>query len=186
MASFDYQYIESLVTRVQEGDSNAFAELYASTYQKQYRFAYNYLKEEFLAHDALQETYILVLKNIGTLKDAKLFVAWLNQIMFRVCFKLHDKQKRYYEELNEYDNNSSAYRDKKESSPESYAIKIDEHDYIIRQVMNLPFTEAQAILLRYYHDMKIDEIAKLMEISRSSVKRAIKNGQTRLKDLLQR
>ena len=54
MAALDYSYLASLVSRVQDGDSNAFAELYAATYQKEYRFAYKYLKEEYLAQDALQ------------------------------------------------------------------------------------------------------------------------------------
>ena len=51
------------------GDSDAFAELYAATYQRLYHFAYHYLKDEYLAQDALQETYILVLKNIHSLKN---------------------------------------------------------------------------------------------------------------------
>lgn len=87
MAELDYDYISTLVSRARTGDSDAFAELYAATYQKEYRFAYNYLKDEYLAQDALQETYILALKNLYTLRDSKLFISWLNQINFRVCFK---------------------------------------------------------------------------------------------------
>lgn len=184
MATLDYSYIASLVHRVQEGDSNAFAELYAATYQKQYRFAYKYLKEEFLAQDALQETYILALKNIGSLKDPKLFVSWLNQISFRVCFKMHQKQQRFNAELSEFENNSQIYRDNTEKSPEQQVVKVDQEEYIIRQVMSLPFSESQAILLRYYNNMKIDEIAKLLDCSRSTVKRYIKNGQERLRTLI--
>ena len=50
--------------------------------------------------------------------------------------------------------------------------------------MSLPFSESQAILLRYYNNMKLDEIAKLLDCSRSSVKRYIKNGQDRLRKLI--
>ena len=74
MAELDYDYISTLVSRARTGDSDAFAELYAATYQKEYRFAYNYLKDEYLAQDALQETYILALKNLYTLRDSKLFI----------------------------------------------------------------------------------------------------------------
>ena len=49
MADLDYQYLAKIVTRAQAGDSDAFAELYAATYQKQYRFACKYLREEYLA-----------------------------------------------------------------------------------------------------------------------------------------
>ena len=62
--------------------------LYTLTYQKQYAFARHYLKDEQLAQDAVQETYILALKNLAKLKDPIVFVAWLNQIAFRTCFCL--------------------------------------------------------------------------------------------------
>ena len=82
----DYDYIAKLVRKTQEGDSDAFAELYTATYQSQYRFAYQYVKDPYLAQDILQEVYILVLKNLDTLKNPRLFVSWLHQITFRICF----------------------------------------------------------------------------------------------------
>ena len=65
-------------------------------------------------------------------------------------------------------------------------MRVDENDYILRQVMSLPFSESQAILFRYYDDMKVDDIANLMGISRSSVKRYIKSGQEKLSKLIKR
>lgn len=54
----DYDYLAKLVERTQMGDSDAFAELYTATYQKQYRFAYQYTKDSYLAQDILQDVYI--------------------------------------------------------------------------------------------------------------------------------
>lgn len=45
METLDYKHIANLVSRAQSGDSNAFAELYAATYQRQYLYAYRYLKD---------------------------------------------------------------------------------------------------------------------------------------------
>ena len=73
--------------------------LYAATYQRLYRFAYNYLKDDYLAQDALQETYILVLKNIAGLRNPDLFISWLNQICFRICFQMQKKIRLYRTEL---------------------------------------------------------------------------------------
>lgn len=86
MDELDYNYLAELVLKTQRGDSEAFAELYTATYQKQYRFAYRYAKDAYLAQDILQDVYILVLKNINALKNPRLFVSWLNQITFRTCF----------------------------------------------------------------------------------------------------
>ena len=87
----DYDYIAKLVRKTQEGDSDAFAELYTATYQSQYRFAYQYVKDPYLAQDILQEVYILVLKNLDTLKNPRLFVSWLHQITFRTVLTLGRK-----------------------------------------------------------------------------------------------
>ena len=53
MDELDYNYLAELVLKTQRGDSEAFAELYTATYQKQYRFTYRYAKDAYLAQDIL-------------------------------------------------------------------------------------------------------------------------------------
>lgn len=184
MATLDYKYIAKLVSRAQQGDSDAFAELYAATYQRQYHFAYRYLKDEYLAQDALQETYSLALKNLTKLNDPSLIVAWLNQICFRVCYNLHRKQQRYDQEMTGYDSVVEGQLRAPASNPEDEVIEIDSREYIMNQILNLPFTESQIIILKYFKNMKLDEIAELMDISRSTVKRYLDNGRKRLARIL--
>lgn len=176
MASYDYQYYAHLVRGAQAGSSDAFAELYVATYQQQYRFSYRYLQDEFLAQDAVQETYILALKNISTLRDPMVFVSWLNQINMRVCFEMYRREHRQMQDMELYE---QLHREAlgEETSPECRVMRADEQEYLIKQVLALPFSESQAIVLRYFRNMKIQDIARMMQISQSSVKRYIKNGQ---------
>ena len=193
MESLDYKYIANLVTRAQAGDSDAFAELYAATYQRVYMFSYRYLRDEYLAQDALQETYILALKNLSKLKDPMLVISWLNQINFRVCYKLQKEYQCYNQEIeqgNDYLDtfNSDRYwggYSGSRNTTEDLICRIDSQEYLVNQIMKLPFTESQVILLKYYKDMKLDEIAILMDISKSSVKRYLKAGRERLAQVLQ-
>ena len=198
MPALDYSYMAELVVNAQGGDSDAFAELYAATYQKQYQFAYSYLKDEYLAQDALQETYIIALKEITKLKDPMLLVAWLNQINFRVCFQLHKKQKRYDAEMRGYyddteEGNKMALAmsqaemsPSSDGNPEDMVVQVDSREYIMNQILKLPFTEAQVIILRFYRSLKYNEIADLLEISQSSVKRYLRSGKEHLAGSLQR
>ena len=80
MKDMNIPYIAGLVIRAQHSDSDAFAELYALTYNKVYNYTRHYLRDDFLAQDAMQEVYILALKNIGKLNDPTVFIAWLNPI----------------------------------------------------------------------------------------------------------
>ncbi|MBQ0078450.1 MAG: RNA polymerase sigma factor [Eubacterium sp.] len=168
MATLDYNYIESLVNMAQRKDSNAFAELYAATYQMQYAYSCHYLGDPVKAQYAVQETYIKALRGITTLRDSKLFVPWLNQLNFKVCFTL----------INEHNPEKNGIEVEREP------IVIDGRQFRIGQVLALPFTEAQSIILHYYNGMNDKEIARLMDISRGSARRAIRNGTGRLAALM--
>lgn len=153
-----------------------------ATYQQQYAFSYRYLQDEFLAQDAIQETYILALKNITTLCDPLVFVSWLNQINMRVCFAMYQKERKHNAELDRYEQSQldhSKNRGENES-PEFLVMKKDEQEYVINQILALPFSESQAIFLRYYRNMKVGDIARMMDISQSSVKRYLTNGRKML------
>lgn len=181
MAELDYNYIAQLVLMASKGNSDAFAELYAATYQKQYMFACSYLKDEYLAQDALQETYISALKNIRQLNDPRLFVSWLNQINFRICYNMSVKQAVLNGEMERYKD----FKETDANNPENQImLKVDEHEFLLQQVLSLPFSESQAIFLHYYKGIKIDQIAYMMEISKSSVKRYLASGKKRLAELL--
>lgn len=184
----DYDYIAKLVQKTQNGDSDAFAELYTATYQAQYRFAYQYVKDVYLAQDILQEVYILVLKNIDSLKNPRLFVSWLHQITFRICFNTWKKRRRQEQELNYVSpdgtsNISKALADHA-ANPENQMLNKDAQLRLMQAVQSLPPQYAQAIIMRYYNNMTIDDIAVAMDYSRSTVKRRIRKGSKLLEEML--
>lgn len=158
MASLDLQYIADLVLQAQEGDSNAFAELFAATYQKQYAFALRCLHEDFPAQQALQSAYIQALSGITRLREPALFVVWLSQLTLRACL----------------------LKDSTPSSAENRMLCIDGKAYSVRQVLTLPFSEAQTLLLRALCGMRIGAIASLLEMRRSDVRRHMASGRKRL------
>lgn len=188
MAELDYDSIAALVVRAQNGDVTAFEELYLLTYRNLYQMACHYLRDPDLAQDALQETYLLVLKNIATLQNPKLFISWLDQILFRVCLAMQKKRKQYDEEsisvsLDEL-NRLSLHADPS-SLPENTAVMIDQKRYIREQILRLPKPEANAILLRYYHNLKINDIAAVLHISRATVNRHLARGRKHLAAMIE-
>ena len=178
----DYEYLAQLVRKTQKGDSDAFAELYTATYQKQYRFAYQYVKDPYLAQDILQDVYILVLKNIRTLKNPRLFVSWLHQITFRICFDTFKRKQIQEAELSQ-DNGSNlspmeSTSDNGANDPEKHVLKQD------TQIQALPPHLAQPLIMRYYNNMSIDDISDAMDLSRSTIKRRIQQARKMLESSL--
>lgn len=182
MSEIDNKYIAKLVNHTRMGDSDAFAELYAATCQKQYRYAYRYLKEEYLAQDALQEAYILVLKHLGNLKDPKLFVPWLDQINFRICFRIQQEQKAYENKIAQYKKNGPL-PETKDTSGEA-RLTLEEQENLLRQILSLPFPESQTLVMKYYQNLSEDEISNIMEVRRRTVQKYIERGKQKLGHIL--
>ncbi len=69
-------------------------------------------------------------------------------------------------------------------NPEDLVVRIDSKEDIMNQILKLPFTESQVVILKYYQELKVGEIARLMDISRSSVNRYLSSGKTHLEKIL--
>lgn len=189
MAELNYDYIAKLVRKTQAGDSDAFAELYAATYKKQYYFTYQYVKDSYLAQDILQDVSILVLKNIRTLKNPRLFISWLNQINFRVCYNVCQQRLRHEQELELTENINPETLpehnlDLISSNPEKEVVNHFQQTELMAQILSLTPNLSQTIIMRYYNDMTLDEIADAMNCSRSTVKRRLVQGKLELKTKL--
>lgn len=179
MADYNHAYIGDLVVKAQAGNSDAFAELYGLTYNHVYNYAVHYLKDTYLAQDAVQDTYIHALKNIRKINDPTLFIAWINQIAFHTCFDMCKKQNSLYgvidPELLDLTKDENI-----EHNPEDKYEKTDEIQSLQKAIDSLPFHEKQVIVLRYYNDLKLEEIAVTLSISRSTVKRYLANAKEQL------
>lgn len=182
MKEYDYKQIADLAILSAKGNRDAFEKLYNLTYDKTYLYACHYLKDPDLAQDALQEIYIQVLKNIDKLGNPNLFIAWLNQISFHTCYDISQKLTQLQIIPENLIDLISLKGD--ETSPEYiYAVK-NEYARLKDAIDLLPFHEKQVIVLRFYQNMKLEEIATTLSISRSSVKRYITSAKQHLKEIM--
>lgn len=160
MKKLDEQYITHLVRKSQNGNSNAFAELYTATYQDQFAYSYKYLGDEETAKAAMKETYKRALTDIRMMKNPEHFQMWLELINFQVCYEMNEKNETGY-------------------------MLIDDKLYKVSHVIkNLPLTEAQILVRYYYKNEEISKIRKDLGVRKALVKRYIKSGRKHLQQLL--
>lgn len=184
MKELNIAYIAGLVLRAKANDSNAFAELYAITYNKVYNYTRHYLRDDYLAQDALQEIYILALKNLNKLNDPTVFIAWLDRISFNVCYDMSKKRQKGNEQFSDPEILEIVEDQYPNSNPETRYEQKNEADRLNKALEQLPFNERQVLIMRFCNDMKLEDIAAAMDISRSSVKRYIASGEEKLKNIL--
>ncbi len=90
MASIDFKYIASLVDDARLQDSNAFASLFAITYEQQYNLAYSYLWDRALVQDTLLDIYLNALHSISRLDNSRHFIKWMTDMNVEMCEILAD------------------------------------------------------------------------------------------------
>lgn len=183
MTVLNHDQIAALVVKAQQGNEDAFALLYAATSEKQLRFATAFLKDPMLAEDAVQEVYLSMYQALPHLENPKLFVAYLNRICYNTCVDYKEKQSK-----NPLDLDGESLLELSDKAPfaspsEQYEFTADS-DALYTAIGTLPPQQRAAFLFRYYNDLKIKDIAKTMNVSESTVKRAIKSATKTLSETL--
>lgn len=154
--------IKELLKKAKKGDDGAFYELMQIHKVRLLKMALSYLRDEEEALEALQEVTFRAYQAIKKVKQPDYFSTWLIRIMLNYCHDQHKKTKRMvYTNLDE---NLS------ETIEFSNGIAIEEALYKINSDCR------EVIILKYYHDLKINEIAELLEKPESTIKTWLYKG----------
>jgi len=166
-------YTELLVIRCQQGEKEAF-ELIVELWQKALLiFALRYLDQETDARDAVQETWISVIKGLNKLQNPSLFVSWLFRILTNKCVdRIRKKQTK--ERLLKNAN----------VKPESSEIS-NESESLSQAIQRLSDEHKILIVLRFGQGLQIGQIAAMLNMAEGTVKSRLHRALTRLREILE-
>ncbi len=133
-----------------------------------YRIAFVYLGNPDDAEDILQDVFIAFLYNTSTHKSDEHEKAWLIRTTQNKCINLLKSATRKSVDI---DDVQLQFNDDTK----------DLHIDIINQILNLPPKYKTAVILYYYNDYSVSEIAKTLKISKSAVKMRLKRSRELLK-----
>jgi RNA polymerase sigma factor (sigma-70 family) len=147
----------ALVHQARAGDERAFLELMAESRDRLLRIALAYLRSEEAALEAIQETTCRAYMKLGKLKEPAYFQTWQVRILMNVCI---DEQKRRRRQRPAV------------SLSERHAVEsgIDDRLRMEDAIAELEPKLRQVVILKYYEDMTLTEIAKLLEKPEGTVK----------------
>lgn len=145
-----------LVKQAIKGSKSAYGELIAKYQVYLYKTAFLYVKNEADALDAVQECVTRAMIGIEKLKEPQHFKTWITRILINCIWQ--DKKKAPTIPLDEY----------MEKGTTDYLIeeKVDLYDAID----SLKEQYKTAVILFYFQELKIKEIAQVMDIPEGSVK----------------
>lgn len=142
--------------------------------EKLYRIAFSYSKNEEAALDIVQEAITKALKNINKLREESYIKTWFYRILINEALQYIRKNKRILTcELEAIENKVDCNADLAEC--------LDIYKY----VQNLNEKLKTVIILRFFEDMKISEIARITKTNESTVKSRLYKGLKELKRLIE-
>lgn len=172
MANLPLKDLCQLVLRAQGGDDSAFSKIYEATAQAQFFTALSILKDRPLAEDALQMIYIQVYRNLASLTIPERFLGWLAKINCNTCLDILRKQKRLEAELNDENPEELPFLIS-EANPLNTVIDRENREYLLSLLDGLSLEHRTILILRFYQELKVREIADVMGLSEGTVKSRI-------------
>lgn len=133
-----------------------------------------YLKDPFLAQDAVQETFLKAYRFYGTFRGDAEEKTWLTSIARNVCrdflrtawFRTRSK------------------RICMDETPEISDGFVFPDDTVLTEVMRLPVKYREVILLRYYQGLKLRETAEALHLKQGAVRNRLKRANELLRSRL--
>lgn len=178
--------INELARKLKKGDKAAFEELYKLTSPKAYFIALQICGDKHDAEDIVQESYVTALAKISALEKTESFMSWFNRIVANKSKDhLRKKNPLLFAEGEERELDSAA-DDIRGFSLEDNVDRDELRDAVMDAIKELAVEKRTCVLMKYFDDMSVNEIAKSMEIPVSTVKNRLLAARRELKSLFEK
>ncbi len=179
----DYQ---SAVNKALHGDEEGFVFLYQNTYKSMYRIAYSYLRSECDTEDVLQESYIKAKRHLNTLTNADSFPSWLSRIVINTAKSYLKKRDliKFSDIIINNDDEEEEFDIPDENDvfqPEIAYSEKEINDLLKKLIDSLSDEQRLCILMYYYDELSVREIAKIFCCSENTIKSRLSYGRKALK-----
>ena len=175
----DTQALAELVSRAQTGDREAFDALVRRCQDMAVGYAYSRLGEWGPAQDAAQEAFIQLYRDLPKLRAPEAFLAWFRRIIFKHCDRLWRARQPDVVSLAAMSHTAAP-----DSGPARAAEEREAAAPVRRALATLPEYERSAIVLFYYQDASLKDMAAFLGVSVSVIDHRLRTARKHLSERL--
>lgn len=185
----DYELVRRLSDHDREVADAAFEELYEKYADRVYSTCSRILGESNLARDALQATFVLVLRKAHKFDFRSAFSSWLYRVAVNQCIDLRRRRDRHRPvSLSEPETAFLAERGDRRREPEpgpaERASRTEIGREIGREVSRLNPRLSAVVVLRYVQGLGYEEIAEVLDVPLGTVKSRLSRAHAALEAVL--
>lgn len=178
---------DELITRTQNGDTEAFNPLIRKYQQRVYNLIYRRIRNHEAAEDLCQEVFLKAWRALPNFQRKSVFYSWLRRIAVNCSIDFIRKQKRQivfaYEELT-VNPDDTFQMPQTHPSPHEILEKEELGDIIRKAVTQLPPAQHKVFNLRYREELSIKEIAAHLNRAEGTVKSHLYHAHQKLRNML--
>jgi RNA polymerase sigma-70 factor, ECF subfamily len=167
-----------LAGRAAQGDVEAFTKLVRAHSSLVYRVALRMLGNED-AHDATQEVWIRVWRNITGFRGESAFSTWLYRITMNTCLSVRQKEARRKEREEFGGSEEMPYLPEApggDADPEARALSAERREEIEAALKYVRAEHRAALILRHMEGLSYAEIAAVLEVPDGTAKGWVSRG----------
>ncbi|MBN1550224.1 sigma-70 family RNA polymerase sigma factor [bacterium] len=183
---------DHLMCRFQEGDESAFKRLLERYQDRIMNYVFRIVGDYDTAVDITQEAFIRVYMNAGRYLPGSRFAPWLYRIASNLAINEIRRRKRWrffsFDEPINSDEKSMTFELPDESilSPEANIIQKEDVESVEQALEKIPVKYRTPLILREIEGYDYEEISKILNIPRGTVKSRLNRGRSLLKTALYR
>lgn len=162
-----------LIKKSISGDKESFGELIKKHKIYLYKIAYSYVKNEEETLEIIQECSYRAMLNIKKLKKPEYFKTWITRIVINCSIDFINKNKTTCE-----------LSDNIKTDIIQNSISVDEKLDLYNAIDLLRDNYKTVIILKYFNDMTIENISKVMETPENTVKTYLRRAKDNLSKIL--
>lgn len=178
----DKEIIEQLVVKSQEGDTNAFEQLYDIFVDPLYRFIY-FKTNPTEVDDLLETIFLKVWQKINTYtQDKNNFSAWV----FRIAHNTIIDHYRTHKSLFPLDERLQIADEKRDRNPQQKTELTFTQDIIKKALNELKEPYREVVMLKFIQELSNEEIAEITQRTHVSIRVIQHRGLSQLKKILKK
>lgn len=179
---------QKAVSRIKQGDLGGLEPLVRRYQVQAVRAAYLVLYDRSLAEEVVQAAFIKAAQRIEQFDASRPFGPWFFRIVVNDAIKLAKKEQRIVsldQQLEEPAARLAAWLADPDPPPELQVEQAETRQAIMEAVRSLPPEKRAVIVMRYYLDLRMNEMSDRMDRPLSTIKWWLRDARKRLRDRIE-